>query len=87
MGGEERDQYQVLVNPDALREFGLTMDDVHTAVSESNLNATGGYLDQRGANELLVVDRANHQPRRPERDCDHTAGRSPDHFGRRRQSH
>jgi HME family heavy-metal exporter len=53
MGGG-RMQYQVLVNPDSLREFGLTMDDVHTAVSESNLNATGGYLDQRGANELLV---------------------------------
>lgn len=53
MGGG-RMQYQVLVNPDALREFGLTMDDVHTAVSESNQNATGGYLDQRGANELLV---------------------------------
>lgn len=52
--GGERKQYQVLVNPDALREFGLTMDEVHTAVSESNLNATGGYLDQRGANELLV---------------------------------
>lgn len=53
MGGG-RMQYQVLVNPDALREFGLTMRDVLTAVSESNLNATGGYLDQRGANELLV---------------------------------
>lgn len=53
MGGG-RMQYQVLVDPDALRTFGLTMDDVHTAVTEANLNATGGYLDQRGANELLV---------------------------------
>lgn len=53
MGGG-RMQYQVLVDPDALRSFGLTMDDVHTAVTESNLNATGGYLDERGANELLV---------------------------------
>jgi HME family heavy-metal exporter len=53
MGGG-RMQYQVLVDPDALRTFGLDMDDVHEAVSESNLNATGGYLDERGANELLV---------------------------------
>lgn len=53
MGGG-RMQYQVLVDPDALRTYGLTMDDVHQAISESNLNATGGYLDERGANELLV---------------------------------
>lgn len=53
MGGG-RMQYQVLVDPDALRSYGLTMDDVHVAVKESNLNATGGYLDERGSNELLV---------------------------------
>lgn len=53
MGGG-RMQYQVLIDPDALRTFGLSLRDVHTAVAESNLNATGGYLDQRGANELLV---------------------------------
>ncbi|MCS7471167.1 efflux RND transporter permease subunit [Stieleria sp. ICT_E10.1] len=53
MGGG-RMQYQVLVDPDALRSFELTMHDVHTAVAESNLNATGGYLDERGPNELLV---------------------------------
>ncbi len=53
MGGG-RMQYQVLVDPDLLRTFGLAMDDVHRAVSRSNLNATGGYLDDRGANELLV---------------------------------
>ena len=53
MGGG-RMQYQVLVDPDAVRQFGLTMEDVHAAVAASNLNATGGYLDQRGPNELLV---------------------------------
>lgn len=47
-------QFQVLVDPDALRSYGLTMQEVHTAVEQSNLNATGGYLDERGANELLV---------------------------------
>ena len=53
MGGG-RKQYQVLVDPDSLREFGLSMHEVHIAVDESNSNATGGYVDQRGANELLV---------------------------------
>ncbi|QEF99240.1 Cobalt-zinc-cadmium resistance protein CzcA [Stieleria maiorica] len=52
--GGGRMQYQVLVDPDKLRSFDLTMHDVHTAVAEANLNATGGYLDQRGPNELLV---------------------------------
>jgi Cu/Ag efflux pump CusA len=53
MGGG-RLQYQVLIDPDALRAMDLTMDDVHRAVMRSNLNATGGYLDDRGASELLV---------------------------------
>jgi HME family heavy-metal exporter len=53
MGGG-RKQYQVLVDTDSLRNFGLTMDQIHAAVSQANLNATGGYLDDRGANELLV---------------------------------
>ncbi len=53
MGGG-RKQFQVLVDPDSLRSFDLTMKQVHEAVSRSNMNATGGYLDDRGANELLV---------------------------------
>ncbi|MFH5804644.1 efflux RND transporter permease subunit [Alienimonas sp. DA493] len=53
MGGG-RKQFQVLVDPDALRAYGLTLDQVKEAVAESNLNATGGYLDERGPTELLV---------------------------------
>lgn len=53
MGGG-RMQYQVLVDPDALRSFDVTLEQVHTALQRSNLNATGGYLDDRGASELLV---------------------------------
>lgn len=53
MGGG-RKQYQVLVDPDALRTFDLTLDQVHDAMRQANLNATGGYLDDRGAHELLV---------------------------------
>lgn len=53
MGGQ-RKQFQVLVDPDALRKYGVTLEDVKQAVAESNRNATGGYLDQLGPNELLV---------------------------------
>ena len=53
MGGE-RKQFQVLVDPDAMLQFGVTLNQVRHAVQESSRNATGGYLDQQGPNELLV---------------------------------
>jgi len=53
MGGD-RKQYQVLIDPDALQTYGLTLQEVKQAVESSNLNATGGYLDQMGPTELLV---------------------------------
>ncbi|MCL4117943.1 UNVERIFIED_CONTAM: hypothetical protein GTU68_053494 [Idotea baltica] len=34
--------------------FGVTLGDVKLAVQNSNENATGGYLDEQGPNELLV---------------------------------
>ncbi len=54
MGGG-RKQFQVLVNPDRLREYGVTLHEVKEAVAESNENATGGYLDNQGDKELLVL--------------------------------
>ena len=53
MGGD-RKQFQVLVDPNLLLKYGVTLRDVKSAVRESNQNATGGYLDQQGPNELLV---------------------------------
>ncbi|MBW3539056.1 MAG: efflux RND transporter permease subunit [Planctomycetes bacterium] len=53
MGGG-RKQFQVLVDPEALRRYGVTLHQVKEAVEESNRNTTGGYLDQQGPNELLV---------------------------------
>ncbi|MFH1920598.1 MAG: efflux RND transporter permease subunit, partial [Planctomycetota bacterium] len=53
MGGD-RMQFQVLVSPDELLRYGVTLHEVKTALEESNANATGGYLDQQGPNELLV---------------------------------
>jgi CzcA family heavy metal efflux pump len=51
--GGGRKQYQVLVNPDELLKYGVTLDEVEQAVTNSNANATGGYLEE-GGNELLV---------------------------------
>lgn len=52
MGGG-RKQFQVLVNPEALRTYDVTLEDVEQAVARSNANATGGYLNA-GATEFLV---------------------------------
>jgi CzcA family heavy metal efflux pump len=53
MGGS-RKQFQVLVSPEELLRFGVSLQQVKDAVVNSNENATGGYLDQQGPNELLV---------------------------------
>jgi HME family heavy-metal exporter len=53
MGGE-RKQFQVLVSPDLLLKFGVTLHEVETALQRSNQNSTGGYLDEQGPNEYLV---------------------------------
>ena len=52
MGGG-RLQFQVLVNPESLVKYGVTLHDVEQALTRANSNATGGYLDV-GDNELLV---------------------------------
>lgn len=53
MGGE-RKQFQVLVDPNALQRFGVTLREVKQALRESNQNTAGGYLDEQGPNEYLV---------------------------------
>ncbi len=53
MGGD-RKQFQVLLDPDKLLKYGIALHEVKTAVARSNRNATGGYLDEQGPNELLV---------------------------------
>jgi cobalt-zinc-cadmium resistance protein CzcA len=42
-GGYER-QYQVLINPDRLRHYGITIQDVYEALARNNANAGGGIL-------------------------------------------
>lgn len=53
MGGD-RKQFQVLVDPDLMLRFGVTLHEVKQALEESNQNTAGGYLDEQGPNEFLV---------------------------------
>lgn len=41
-GGDQK-QYQVLIDPAALLEYSVSLQDVHQALAESNLNTSGGY--------------------------------------------
>ncbi|MCH7702243.1 MAG: efflux RND transporter permease subunit [Planctomycetes bacterium] len=52
MGGELK-QYQVLVDPEKLRIYNLTLADLEEALSESNENSGGGFIID--ANQELVV--------------------------------
>ena len=53
MGGG-RKQFQVLIDPQLLVRNGVTLHEIEQALTESNTNVTGGYLDDQGPQELLV---------------------------------
>ncbi|MGB9765233.1 MAG: efflux RND transporter permease subunit [Candidatus Saccharicenans sp.] len=52
LGGYVR-QYQVLINPDMLHNYRLTIDEVKQAVEMSNQNFSGGILNQ-GTEDILI---------------------------------
>ncbi|MBA2669820.1 MAG: efflux RND transporter permease subunit [Gemmatimonadetes bacterium] len=52
IGGEVK-QYQVLVNPDRLRAYGVSLADVLHAAESSNTNASGGVFMDRGQEYLI----------------------------------
>ncbi len=41
--GGDRKQYQILVDPAAMLEYGVTLEDVEKAIRESNINSSGGF--------------------------------------------
>lgn len=43
MQGGDRKQYQILIDPTALLEYGVTVQDVALALRESNINTSGGF--------------------------------------------
>lgn len=54
MGGG-RKQYQVLVDPLALHEYGVSLQDVEHALRENNVNYTGGFAVQGGVEKPIRV--------------------------------
>jgi CzcA family heavy metal efflux pump len=56
IGGDTK-QYQVLVDPTRLADYGLTLEQVTEAVGASNANASGGFLE-RPNEEFLIRGRA-----------------------------
>jgi HME family heavy-metal exporter len=45
MGGDRR-QFQVLVDPDRLQEYNVTLKEIEDALKASNLNASGGFIEE-----------------------------------------
>lgn len=43
MGGDKK-QYQVLVDPNRLQEYNVSLQEVEAAIEENNLNASGGFI-------------------------------------------
>ena len=51
-GGEEK-QYQVLVDPNRLIRYGVSLEQVLEALAKNNANAGGAYLERAGEQQLL----------------------------------
>ncbi len=46
-------QYQALVSPQKLQQFGITIEEVTTALEKSNANSTGGFVDAQSQGYLV----------------------------------
>ena len=72
--GSERKQYQILVDPNALIEYGVSLQDVERVLAESNINTSGGFaitgesekpiriLGRVGPDSKSVVEHLNQVP-------------------------
>ncbi len=67
--GAGRKQYQVLVDPAKLTEFGVTLTEVEAALRANNLNFTGGYSIENGSEKAIrVIGRLGPRPEQTVRD-------------------
>ena len=46
-------QYQALVSPEKLKQFGITIEEVAEALQKSNVNTTGGFVDSQSQEYLI----------------------------------
>ena len=61
--GGGRKQYQLLVDPFSLHEFGLSLQDVETALKDNNVNTTGGFSTDGGKEKSIrVIGRIGTRP-------------------------
>ncbi len=51
--GGERKQYQILIDPNRLTAFGVTLGELKEAVHKSNLNSSGGFFVEGGQEYLI----------------------------------
>ncbi|MFN8674328.1 MAG: efflux RND transporter permease subunit [Candidatus Sericytochromatia bacterium] len=52
IGGEVK-QYQILFSPEKLTQFGVTVEEIKDAVQKSNLNSTGGFINNKYQEYLI----------------------------------
>ncbi len=46
-------QYQALVSPDKLKQYGVTLQEIAAALEKSNVNSTGGFVDAQSQEYLI----------------------------------
>ncbi len=64
MGGDKK-QYQVLVDPDKLLEYKVSLQQIEAAIKANNLNASGGFLEEGQAERpVRVIGRLGPLPRK-----------------------
>src|SRR5262249_81266 len=67
--GGGRKQYQVLVDPTALHEYGVTLRQVEEALRANNVNFTGGFVERDGFERpIRVIGRPRPGPEQAVRD-------------------
>ncbi len=59
--GGEKLQYQVLISPEKMRQFNVSINDIDDALQLTNINTTGGFVDDNKGAEVLIrnIARAN----------------------------
>ena len=55
IGGDIK-EYQIRISPESMRHYGVTLDEVMTAVNGINDNASGGVLYEYGNEYLIKAD-------------------------------
>src|SRR5688572_22718355 len=51
--GGERMQYQVLIQPEKLRQYNVSVEDIDQALQLTNQNTTGGFVNHAGSEVLI----------------------------------